>query len=82
MPQNGLMTLQVRRCGSSADVEAMAELRRVWGEEQRGSAIDDESGDAQVFFEFDADGLISRVTDFWPEPYDPPERPAGLMERW
>jgi hypothetical protein len=35
-----------------------------------------------VFLEFDADGLITRVTDFWPEPYEPPERPAGLVERW
>jgi ketosteroid isomerase-like protein len=41
-----------------------------------------EAGDAQVFLEFDGDGLITRVTDFWPEPYDPPARPAGLVERW
>jgi hypothetical protein len=44
---------------------------------------DDESGQAQVFLEFDGNGLITRVTDFWPEPYDPPERTdPSLFERW
>lgn len=37
-----------------------------------------ESGDAQAFLAFDAQGLITRVTDFWPEAYEPPARPAGL----
>ncbi|KRF15701.1 nuclear transport factor 2 family protein [Nocardioides sp. Soil796] len=41
-----------------------------------------EAGDAQAFFEFDDAGLITKVTDFWPEPYDPPARPEGLIERW
>lgn len=44
--------------------------------------VGDEQADGQVFLEVDPDGLITRVTDFWPEPYDPPERPAGLVERW
>ena len=34
-----------------------------------------------VFFEF-ADGLITRVTDFWPEPYEPPPGREHLVERW
>lgn len=38
-----------------------------------------ESGEAQAFFDFDDSGLITRVTDFWPEPYDPPARPEGLI---
>jgi ketosteroid isomerase-like protein len=42
----------------------------------------EEAGDAQVFLEFGADGLITRVTDFWPEPYEPPERVGGPLERW
>jgi ketosteroid isomerase-like protein len=42
----------------------------------------DHAGDAQVFLEFGGDGLITQVTDFWPEPYEPPERPPGLVERW
>ena len=41
-----------------------------------------EGGDGQVFLEVGADGLVTRVADFWPEAYDPPERPAGLVERW
>src|SRR5450756_2580163 len=32
-------------------------------------------------FEF-ADGLITRVTDFWPEPYEPPPGREHLVERW
>ncbi|WP_152360809.1 nuclear transport factor 2 family protein [Microlunatus speluncae] len=42
----------------------------------------EDDGDAQAFFEFDDAGLISKVTDFWPEPYEPPARPDGLVERW
>jgi hypothetical protein len=34
-----------------------------------------------AFFEF-ADGLITRVTDFWPEPYEPPPGREHLVERW
>jgi len=41
-----------------------------------------DSGDAQAFFEFDADGLITQVTDFWPESYDPPPRKDGPLEPW
>ncbi len=44
---------------------------------------EDDSGDAQVFLEFDGEGLVARVTDFWPEPYEPPERlDPSLFERW
>ena len=32
---------------------------------------DGRSDDAMAFFEF-AEGPITRVTDFWPEPYEPP----------
>jgi hypothetical protein len=34
-----------------------------------------------AFFEFE-DGLITRVTDFWPEPYEPPPGREHLVERW
>jgi hypothetical protein len=34
-----------------------------------------------AFFEF-ADGLITRVTDFWPDPYEPPSGREHLVERW
>lgn len=29
-----------------------------------------------------ADGLVSRVDDFWPEPYEPPAGRAHLVERF
>ena len=34
----------------------------------------EEGADGQVFLELGDDGRITRVTDFWPEPYEPPER--------
>ena len=42
---------------------------------------DEGSADAMAFFEF-ADGLIIQVTDFWPEPYEPPTGREHLTERW
>lgn len=38
--------------------------------------------DACVWFELTDTGLISRVTDYWPEPYEPPAGRAHLVERW
>jgi hypothetical protein len=43
--------------------------------------LDGRTDDAIAFFEF-ADGLITRVTDFWPEPYEPPSGREHLVERW
>ena len=43
--------------------------------------LDGRADDAMAFFEF-ADGLITRVTDFWPEPYQPPPGREHLVERW
>jgi predicted ester cyclase len=34
------------------------------------------------FFELDADGRIARVSDAWPQPYEPPSDRAGLVERF
>jgi len=34
------------------------------------------------FFDLDDDGLISRITDFWPEPYELPASRAHLVERY
>ena len=34
------------------------------------------------FFDIDADGAITRITDFWPEPYEPPANRDGLAERY
>jgi ketosteroid isomerase-like protein len=41
-----------------------------------------EPGDAMAFFRFGDDGLIRAVTDFWPEPYEPPSGREHLVERW
>ena len=43
--------------------------------------VDGQGDDAMAFFEI-ADGLIVRVTDFWPEPYEPPPGREHLAERW
>ncbi len=34
------------------------------------------------FFALDEDGLISRITDFWPDPYELPASRAHLVERY
>jgi ketosteroid isomerase-like protein len=34
------------------------------------------------FFELEDDGRISRITDFWPEPYELPAGRAHLVERY
>ena len=34
------------------------------------------------FFDVDSGGAITRITDFWPEPYEPPANRAGLAERY
>ncbi|MFI6893030.1 nuclear transport factor 2 family protein [Streptomyces sp. NPDC050256] len=34
------------------------------------------------FFTFDAQGRISGITDFWPEPYEPPAGREHLVERY
>lgn len=44
--------------------------------------IADDSGHAQSFLEYDEDGQISAITEFWPEPYDAPERPTPATERY
>jgi ketosteroid isomerase-like protein len=43
--------------------------------------LDDDTDDAMAFFEF-THGLITRVTDFWPEAYEPPPGREHLVERW
>jgi predicted ester cyclase len=42
----------------------------------------DGSQSGLCFFELDGDGLIERITDFWPEPYQPPANRAGLAARY
>ena len=62
-------------------------LRVALADEESGVAwfvweVDDEQpADAMAFFTF-SDGLITSVTDFWPEPYEPPSGREHLVERW
>ncbi len=63
------------------------EPKVVIGDDERavvwfGGRVGEEAADAQVFLEFGADGLITKVTDFWPEPYEPPARATDVLERW
>ncbi len=61
--------------------------RRVIADESNGVAwfVSETPGEptleAVAFFTFE-DGLISTVTDFWPEPYEPPPGREHLVERW
>jgi hypothetical protein len=43
--------------------------------------LDGRADDGMAFFGF-ANGLITSVTDFWPEPYEPPPGREHLVERW
>ncbi|MFC0106857.1 nuclear transport factor 2 family protein [Kibdelosporangium aridum] len=44
--------------------------------------VGDEHQDANVWLELSDDGLITRITDYWPEPYDPPAGREHLVERF
>lgn len=58
----------------AADREAVSLIRMRYpdGSEQPGLSI----------FDIGGDGLITRITDFWPDAYEPPASRAGLVERY
>lgn len=61
------------------------EVSRVIADDLRGAAeialrVDGQVMPAVVFFEF-TDGLIARITDYWPESYEPPARVSKFVER-
>jgi hypothetical protein len=64
------------------------ELAESYADAQGGVArLDSRMGVGQtdtaiVFFRFDADGLITHVTDWWPEPYEPPPGRDHLADRY
>ncbi|MDP4505955.1 nuclear transport factor 2 family protein [Nonomuraea turcica] len=64
--------LQVRRVVADGSHAAAWVDARVGAEHQ----------DACVWFELSGQGLISRIIDYWPEPYDPPPGREHLVERW
>ena len=43
--------------------------------------VDDEEQSGISFFEI-KDGLIHRIVEFWPDPYDPPVRQFDAIERY
>lgn len=43
--------------------------------------LDGESALAIAYFEVDV-GRITKITDFWPDPYEPPPGREHLTERW
>ena len=62
------------------------EPRVVLADEHNGSllfrwTLGDEDSLAVAFFEL-VDGRITKITDFWPEPYEPPPGREHLTERW
>jgi hypothetical protein len=46
-----------------------------------GAPGEEESG-AVALLRFDSDGRIRHITDYWPEPYEPPAERAHLVERF
>jgi hypothetical protein len=44
--------------------------------------VGDESQDALVWLELTSDGLISKITDHWPEPYDAPPGREHPTQPW
>ena len=62
-------------------------VERVIGEQRHAATwtrftVDGATQEAQTFLELDDDDLIVKVTDFWPEPYDPPSGREHLVERY
>lgn len=62
-------------------------VERVVAEERRGVSwtsftVDGRTETGLCFFTLDDDGLIDTVTDFWPEPYEPPAGREHLVERY
>ncbi len=63
------------------------EVRRIVGERLRAASWvqftgPDGSQPGLCFFELDETGLISRIDDFWPDPYELPASRAHLVERY
>ncbi|MEE1940726.1 nuclear transport factor 2 family protein [Streptomyces sp. TRM 70361] len=62
-------------------------VERVVAEERQavswtGFTVDGDTVPGLCFFTLDGDGLIDTVTDFWPEPYEPPAGRGHLVERY
>ncbi|MGE5827488.1 MAG: nuclear transport factor 2 family protein [Micromonosporaceae bacterium] len=45
-------------------------------------AVDGDEQPGLCFFDFDGQGRIAQITDFWPTPYEPPPGREHLTERF
>ena len=62
-------------------------VQRIVGEGQHAASWTDFTGregtqPGLCFFDLDDDGLITTITDFWPDPYELPDSRAHLVERY
>jgi SnoaL-like domain len=95
-PEMDYLVPQTRERARGRD--AFVEVFRTWPGDWQAritTLVADEAGAATVidfvvggeastgisFFEF-TDGLVARVTDHWPEPYDPPPRASAHLKRY
>jgi ketosteroid isomerase-like protein len=77
----------IRFCAEGFPGEWHIAVERAVGQDRRAASWIRFSGADGVepgltFFELADDGRISRITDFWPEPYEPPANRAHLVERY
>jgi hypothetical protein len=76
----------VRFCAEGFPGEWHITVERAVGQGQQAASWVRFSGASGIepgltFFDLGDDGRITRVTDFWPEPYEPPANRAHLVER-
>jgi ketosteroid isomerase-like protein len=62
-------------------------VERVVGDDRHAASwirfrLDGAEQPAVSFFDLDAAGLIARITEYWPDPYEPPPGRAHLVERY
>jgi SnoaL-like domain len=60
---------------------------RIVGDDRRGASwtrfvVDGGEQTGLCFFDLDGAGLIARITDFWPTPFEPPPGREHLVERY
>ena len=77
----------VRFCAEGFPGEWHIAVERAVGQDRhaatwvRWSPGEDAAQPGLSFFDVGDDGRITRITDFWPEPYEPPANRAHLVER-
>ena len=67
--------------------EWRVEIERVVADRQHGASwitfhVDGQSQPGITFFDLDDAGRIAHITDFWPDPYEPPAGREHLVERY